>query len=493
MNPGQTPMACVPGRGPYAPSADTNGTVTPGFARITSTGTAGGAGNGGRSQGRTIISTYTFKTTNRNVAAGQIFLYSSDGNSRMCLDAGSSPVPQSGLTIQTCNPANAVTAQQLWAYRNDLTLQLVSSTNTSDNGLCITPRGDGTSDQGGAPAADQPVVLGRCSPLGAPPYQQQWSFNDDARYEASLSTSASDGRLSGFVIHADGNPPSAGAPVYLANLSTKSNFGNWVPSSAVGAGAAAAPQLVNFGEFGRCLDLDRATPVNNWDHILIWPCKQNPQAAAVQFNQKFYYDATNHWLYDLLPNGVKYCLVSQQTEGAYVQFTDCNNPGKNSDGSQTVPGATAAKIYWTMTGGSTDLPYSKRYTFLDSSTDAARCLDVGPSSTLAGRKASEYTRSVDWAVTKTCDGSSGQKWNADPNVSSRLHQRHHRVRLQRPDRHPVPLTAAVPGRGRRRCGPGWSVTPVLASLRGCAYHGDARRRRGRRTGGAALRDVARGE
>lgn len=424
VNPGQNPMTCVPGKGPYTPGADTNGTVTPGFARITSTGTAAGAGQGGRSQGRTIVSTYTFKTTNRNVAAGQIYLYKSDRSARLCLDAGSSPAPQTALTVQTCNPENAVTAQQLWAYRSDLTLQLVSSTNSYDNGLCITPTGDGSNTQGGAPADGARVVLGLCNPLGNPPFQEQWSLSDDTRFHASNSDTASTGTLSDYVLHVDGDLPSAGAPVYLADPRKKSNYGVWVPNSQVGAGAAAAPQLVNFAEFGRCLDLDSYQPKLNWDHILIYPCKQNPKSGAVLYNQKFYYDATNRWLYNLLPDGKKYCLMSQQAEGKYVQFTLCDDPGGIDGYDYTepnntyprVPNATAAKLIWTMRDGSTDLPYSKRYIFVDSSTDAQRCLGVGPPTTYANRGL--YDPNDDWAVTATCDGSTAQKWNADPNVSS---------------------------------------------------------------------------
>ena len=163
----------------------------------------------------------------------------------------------------------------------------------------------------------------------------------------------------------------------------------------MGDGAAADPQLVNFQQFGRCLDVTGQNV--NANHLIAYPCKQNPLASAVKWNQKFTYTSSTGFL-STTTGGVDYCLYSPQTEGGLVRVTQCNNPS-------WVAGVTASQLKWTSLGSSSALPYAQRYTFVDSSTSATRCLSI--------------TASLDAAPwyyidVATCDGSSAQKWNANP-------------------------------------------------------------------------------
>ena len=123
----------------------------------------------------------------------------------------------------------------------------------------------------------------------------------------------------------------AGTQVTLAACSgggTSSPTQAWIPAPAVGAGAAEAPQLINYYEFGRCLDVTSQNVNSN--HLIDFPCKQNPFSGAVAWNQKFttpgiaagatsatgqIYTATG---------GTNYCLTSPGTDGGYVTVQACS-------------------------------------------------------------------------------------------------------------------------------------------------------------------------
>jgi hypothetical protein len=407
LNPAATPMICVPGAGTYDPST---GAYVPVYAQITSTGVDGAVGstrNGG-SLGRTIVSTYVFQTTNSNVAGGQIRIYppnSSLGTSSMCLDAGST-APGAGtvVTLQPCSTSSPIAAQQQFSYRSDLTLQLAPAITPSFvNGLCLD-----TSTVLGGPVSGNTVFLAPCFPLGSPKYSQQWSFNDNGEFEASTLTSASTGILANLCItvidQSTGRQATLAACGYDGQ-GISSPAQAWVPSPNVGDGAADAPQLVNFQQFGRCLDVTGQNV--SADHLIAYPCKQNPLSSAVAWNQKFTYSSSTGWL-STTTGGIQYCIVSPRTELGLTRMTQCNNPS-------WVAGVTAAQLVWTSFGGSATLPYAQRYTFVDSSTTATRCLTIAPP---------PATDSAPWyyIVVATCDGSTAQKWNANPTLGRTLLQ-----------------------------------------------------------------------
>jgi type II secretory pathway pseudopilin PulG len=115
---------CAPGYGPY----DGNNTVTPTFARLTSTGTDGPSTRGS-SAGRTLMGTYVFETSNANISGGTIRSYPADKDTtNWCLDVGAA-IPSVGtpVTLQQCSTSVPIAPQQKFAYRSDLTIQLTSS------------------------------------------------------------------------------------------------------------------------------------------------------------------------------------------------------------------------------------------------------------------------------------------------------------------------------------------------------------------------------
>ena len=377
-------MRCVEGYGTYDPQSDE---FTPGYARIRSVGTDGTQFAGGTS-GRTLTATYVFLTSNRNIVGGRLRIYPALSTSpQLCIDAGPSPTAGGIVRMQAC--ATPRPPQQTWAYRSDLTIQLLSSvSDTYPEGLCLDTQ---------PPLTDgRDVELGICGPLGTPPWRQQWSFSDSGSFQGSHSNSAATGGLSPLCM----TVPSQNAGVIVILGACDRNVTSprqaWIPEPTLGAGAAAAPQLINFYEFGRCLDVSGQNV--NAVHLIDYPCKQNPNRDAVAWNQKFTLpnipldEASAVGQVFTTYNGTRYCLTSPGTLGGWVITTPCSS--------------TASSQTWTVYNGDTSLPYSKKFTLVDST---GKCLGLTNPSPLWPQ----------WSAidVERCTGASEQKWNADANLT----------------------------------------------------------------------------
>jgi len=381
-------MTCVAGYGTYDVL---KGVMTPSYARIISIGTVGSPVNGSTA-GRTLVTAYRLKTTNGNILGGVIGVYP---GANLCLDAGSGTAPVgSVVTLQVCSSSMPTLAQQNFAYRLDLTLQLLSSVAaTNANGLCLSPVS--------APAApNNSVVLAQCGALGSPPYVQQWSYNDSGAYQAALSTSKTDGTLSSLCMDVAAETVNAALTMQTCGSTTT----NWIPAPGVGPGAAAAPQWVNFSEFGRCLDITNQTLSSSY--LIDYPCKQNPYPGAVLWNQKFMLpivangqdSATGQIYTTVTGNSTRYCLTSPGLAGAYVTM------GPQLNGVLQPCAASSPSQTWTVHDGDPTLAYSAKYTIVDST---GLCLGLATAVSVWS------TIDVD-----TCMGSTDQKWNASANVLS---------------------------------------------------------------------------
>lgn len=383
--PGAQPMTCVQGYGTYDPVSEA---FTPKFARITSTGTDGPAVNGS-TPGRKLVTTYVFRTTNSNIVGGRIRVAPPAGaTAEMCMDAGSAnPIAGVVVTLKPC--ATPPQDQQLFAYRNDLTIQLVSSANgTYAQGVCL--------DTADPPTAGRIVTLTQCAAIDPPPYTQQWSYNDNGGYTASTAASRTTGTLSNQCLATPNQNP--GVQLVLAGCGSGGNLQAWIPSPAVGPGAADAPQFVNFSEFGRCLDVTNQNPAS--DHLIDYPCKQNPFPGAVAWNQKFAVpdpgDSSAAGRIVTTRAGIDYCLTSPGTNLAYVTVSPCS--------------ATNPRQTWTRFGGGSTLAYSAKYTIVD---NGSRCLG------LTDPKAGELWSAID---VEPCTGATEQKWNATADLARAVFQ-----------------------------------------------------------------------
>ena len=384
--PSPNAMRCIPGFGTYD---FLTGVTTPGYARFTSTGTVGASVNGS-TIGRTLTSTYVFRTSNVNILGGPVQV---NGSASLCMDVGSATAPAgTAVLLQPCSASAPPIPQQVFSYRTDLTLQLVSSiTQANPQGLCL--------NSAHTPAASGDAVqLSQCGPLGSPAsYTQQWSYNDNGQYQAAQSNSSTTGSLPDLCMTA--GVQTAGQPISLSGCG---GAVGWIPSPSIGPGAAAltqrlgnAAQWINYKQFGRCLDVTGQNPDASF--MIDYPCKQNPYPAAVKWNQLWQSPAipvgtpsvTGQVLTSDTANGQNYCLTSPGTNGGYVTTRAC------------VGGATQT---WTIYGGDASLNYSTKYTVVSGSL----CLGLSATASDGGP----------WAVidVETCSGGLQQKWNAVQNV-----------------------------------------------------------------------------
>lgn len=363
--------------------------TTPRFALFTSTGTVVDPTNGSTTE-RRLTSTYVFHTSDADILGGIIPIRPPTGPSSLCLDAGSpNPLAEKVIELQPCNANVSPPAQQVFGYRTNLTLQLLSSVTVSNvNGLCL-------SSTASAKADDNAIRLVRCEPLGAPtPFTQQWSYNVNGKFEAVGKDSTTTGQLSNkcmdVLAQVEDQPVSLGAC---------DSADPWSPSSSVGPGAAAvlqlgdgSSQLVNYHEFSRCLNVDELKSHNHY--LIDVPCTQNLFVGALTPDELF--------LGPLIPAGQASgtgpistndhanCLTSLGIVGSQVTLVDCKS------------GATAQN--WTVYGGDRSLNNSTRYTLVSGS------LCLGLSAPVADPSAPPIVQM------QTCNGAAEQKWNAIPNL-----------------------------------------------------------------------------
>jgi hypothetical protein len=410
-NPNTPAMKCVPGSGPYDSATDS---VTPSYARIVATGTDSSTNVAGGTVGRTLTSIYSFEVDNSNISGSFIRIYPSGSDSTTwCLDAGDSPWTANVTTVslQACADTYPDTAGQTFAYRSDLTLQLVGSIGTTVNGttyrtgLCIDI--SNFSSNNTQPASNSGLVLRQCGALGSPVWSQQWSFDNYSSLQAPLSSTASTGTLSGLCMTVGSH--SAGASVLLKSCDSNINSTTdaWLPSPAVGAGAAVvapdtyntAVQWINLEQFGRCINDPGDQP--SYGFVIVASCKQNPRRASVPTNQFFNYKTSTKQMINI-SGGQSYCLQSPLTVGGsasshIVKLALCNSSANNQKWTRTTPTSDP------------DTPYSQQYRLVDSS---GQCLSVATVSVAGDTAYNQWSK----LVTDDCDQSTEQQWNASNNV-----------------------------------------------------------------------------
>jgi Tfp pilus assembly protein PilX len=402
---GGSPMLCSQGFGTYDPTTQT---ATPRYAVITSTGKDGAVDSGSR--GRTLISTYVVQTDDTNIPGGQIRIFPDGSGKSWCMDAGAAlPAAGTAVRLALCTTSTPPAASQVFAYRLDLSIQLVSSaTKALPNGLCLdtNPTVHATYDS---------IVLKTCGVVNpakclnlslCSPYNQQWSVDDNAHLRGSLSDKSN---TDGYCINTSSQAGGVALNLVGCTGGTSDTKQTWVPSTTAGAGMAGTGnnQLVNYRQFANCLDVTGQDP--NTPYLILYTCKQNPNPANVLWNQKFAPSpglvAAPSKLRTLRTtvNGTTYCLTSPLSNGGTVRVTS------GCPTSVTATSPYSWTMYQTQSDASgTDLPYAQKFTIVDG---AGRCLGIGSSTDLY---LSQYLK----AVVSTCDGSTGQKWNANASLNA---------------------------------------------------------------------------
>jgi hypothetical protein len=372
-------LACTPNGGPSA---------MPAYAVLRAEGTDPVAGARGPLSHRSLRATYTFKTDNRLVSGGQIHAYRTSGGLDLCMDAGT-PNPSDGasLRMRLCNPSSTT---QKFSYNTNLTLSLVSSrTAAMPLGMCL--------EAGATHANNNRVTFAPCTTTTVP--RQQWSYNGSANFEGTSNGST----LDGYCFNLQ-SPNQDGSFVTLRNGSgckqSYNNVQSFLPEKSVGAGAAgkAGGQLVNFDQFGRCLDVTEQKP--NHPFLIAWPCKQAPDPNNVDWNQRFTIPAPGVEGRITTTKGTTYCLTSpgSTAPGAYVTLTNC--PANLSD-----------SMKWRVFEA-TDR-YDTSYRVLDK---FGNCLTVtDPDATPPDLY--QTGLQIGKIVVRKCNASTTQKWNATPDLA----------------------------------------------------------------------------
>jgi hypothetical protein len=393
--------------------------LPPSFALLVATGRALPG-----STGRTLVATYQFQSrTKPNVPGGTIKVFQGP----YCLSAGAtltgapSLQANSQVIIAMCS---SVDSRQNFAYNPSLQVELQNSKGsaTFPNGACLD-----------AASVDRAkVTFQNCVDAKR---TQIWSLNNRNNFEGTTDGKVPNGKC--FNVDYNTSPATVvinnvivGQPNKVVNSDGTdgtpcsgtsgdyTKYKSFFPDSAAGTGAAGAAtgQLVNYEQFGRCLDVSG----NNVsaDFMAIFPCKQTPN-GIIQWNQV--------WKLPVVgldntsasgrvsvhnTNDKDYCLVSPGSTAArkWVRLVEC----KLTD---PVPAAQM----WTRRSYTGVLSTSYRIESTFGTTAAAPyCLApavppaVDPYWTGGSFDAVEVSK----LVLATCDDTNLQKWNASPSALS---------------------------------------------------------------------------
>jgi hypothetical protein len=381
---------------------------TPVTAELRSVGTSDGVN-------RTLRETYTLQTNNQNIAGGLIRVFrTATSVNDMCLDAGSgNPIANTPVRMEVCDAENVA---QRFGYTGaepftstlpltgPLAIVLMSSvTLANPNGMCLyvnTPQG-----------LNDTVRFQQCLPPSATSLvraKQMWSINTSSNFEGTdLGVT-----LNGYCFNVQ-NPDVPGSLVILGRSpncqGSPNNRNGFSPDASVGAGAAGADngQLVNYDQFGRCLDV---TELNvNYFYMISWPCKQTPNPANLDWNQLWALPDI-----DADADGV----AGRETGAITVQPTTGQRYCLRSPGStdpswhvvlQACPGATnAPHLQWTVYGDTG--VYATSYRIVDYQGYCLQPTDpdeIPPDLYPSGNEISKI-------VVRECSSSTLQKWNAPP-------------------------------------------------------------------------------
>jgi hypothetical protein len=373
---------------------------SPVHAMLSSTGKALSSG-----APRTVTATYTLHSkTRENIAGGLIHLYGPQFPD-LCFAAPSAePAAGDAVTMQLCD--SSVDTQR-FAYESGLNIVLVSSRADGSTGMCL--------DAG--PNDREQVLFQPCAATPVP--RQQWSLNDRANFEGTTNGVDLNAQCfhltwpgavgSTIELHAEAADPPGTSQHDRACYSDYTNSRSFAPDAAVGTGRAGpgTAQLVNFQQFGRCMDVSGDDV--NAGFLVIWPCKQKP-SGAIQWNQVWHLPALTPgstsatgriWLHNDRDNR-DYCLTSpgSTAAGKYVTVQLCPD------------GPVGPAMTWTRYEATGVFATAYR---IESTYHAP----AGQTWCLTGTGSTDHWAGhgdVSKVVLATCEGSTLQKWNASPTV-----------------------------------------------------------------------------
>ena len=419
-------------------------------ATITSTGTAQGVQ-------RELKSTYTFTTTYTPIPGGQILSYDNHDCLQAVADGGHYDLE---VVTDCTTPAPA---DQTFMYNANWTLEM----HLGGGAWCLqNPWETGSYVEGNAP----PAELYPCTTTtGAAPHSQEWGINNSAPIQGVQSNGHEDSYCLDNPI-ASGTQSSPAETVTVQGCNGGFNQSQtWQMSQTVGAGDAAPTgsnffgptnQLVNFQQFGRCLDVNGQNV--SYNDLIVYPCKQFPDPNEEPiWNQRWCWEPvpgatapssdasvgilyTPNPVYDngseqtCAPSGFSssgtdsytgnnndtvtpYCLVpegySENTNGSWVSepFVEPCNLSDWPPTSSNLAALERKDMLWNEWNQSAPSNFSYAYSVysgdnagLANSDDHGLCLTAGALGTASG--GDQYS----FAQMTACNGAWTEKWNAPP-------------------------------------------------------------------------------
>jgi len=341
---------------------------------------------------RAMSAIYQFKVTNVNIAGGRIF----DGSGQYCMRAVSAKVG-SEITYRAAADCPIDDPLAQWAYTKDYRIKLASTVAKNDDGLCMTGPKSG-------PSKTDRMELKKCLPAKSEArWDQLWNWTAGENFMGQ-NKKIKDGQSTTCISSGFSNGTKLDNQFVLARNGC---IGSQQPESKVGSGGASKDtnQIVNFLEFGRCVDVTNEQLGSTY--MILYPCKQDASGEnKFLWNHKWFYDEPVAPATQLLDQEIfiqykdssaakdKYCLQTPSNKAGklYVTFVVCNSKvGQDWD-----------RVYDTGV-------YDTSYLFIDK---YGRCLTAN--STPSDLHAGVFSK----MTVGPCDGTLAQKWNAPPTQSN---------------------------------------------------------------------------
>lgn len=365
-------------------------TTTPHWAYIVALGYS----TGDRYQ-RKLVATYQFKLRAMgNMPGGQIRVYRTPAATQDYCLTGYPPAVGTSLTMSVCatNADSTTVDKQKFGYMSDLTIKLMTADPTLyPNGLCA--------QAGTVEASGQTLKLQDCGVVTS--NSQKWAFDSASNFRGTDNGTTLNSVCWNIV-----TPNTTGSTIVLKTSCgvTTTNYESWNVTADAGSGAAGSDsgQLVNFKQFGKCLDFNYSG-VNNW----AFPCKQSltlPPSAL---------DMGQIWneVWTLPAFGTKGLVYTTRTDGITRNCMRAPATGQTLVTMATCPASVAAAsadfIWWAR--GDKATVYDEKYRIEGTGTWAGQCLAPLP----AGGAVQ-----ADWVGLAACTGDYLQKWDAVPPVST---------------------------------------------------------------------------
>ena len=364
---------------------------------------------------RRVVSTYDFNTSYAHIPGGVIYSYS--GQECFVATYNNGINTSAGVTLEVTTSCS--TGNNLEQFQYTSTWNLAIDLGGAE--WCVQD----PEDQSPASLSPLPITAS-CTGTAV----TQWGVNDVGGIEGVATTGSPSGQPNGYCLD---NPLSSNpsgtqtADATVANTDCDSgydNTSNWQMSPEVGAGASqpasnqafgVTDQLVNFQEFGYCLDVTNQSVSTTF--LIDYMCKQFPDTTDFPvWNQRWCFDqlSTNS---SGLPVGLLYTPYGQTTcsspSAPYCLQSPLQAASQVSTAYVTVASACAlgsslssqpTDELWTEWGSNGG--FENEYNWTDND---GYCLEANTSNQQdpSGNGDSFSAIQVD-----TCNGSYEQKWNA---------------------------------------------------------------------------------